>query len=200
MLFFLFLVLFSCDTGTNTTGNNLNPDSTDTDPTGPLPAILHISPNTGVLPNDQLTITGTDLDSVSYALFTGEADKIYPTSISYTELKLFMPEMAQSGPILLVTKGGRIATVDIVTQKPDVNNFNSGAAVSTGENVTIGGTFFNLLASVLFSGSSSPVSVTGPTDGQYNVIVPSDAGPGLIKLIMNNGEIVNTVVNVTFVE
>lgn len=153
-----------------------------------VPTELAASPATDIVANDVITVSGKNLDLVTTILFPGVADAIAPEAQSEKELTIAMPEMAQSGDMVLNLASGKTVAIPIVTLKPVVTAFNPNPSFA-GSAVSVEGTNLDLVASIIFGGDLS-VEVTNPTAAGFTVTVPTLATSGLVTLVMHNGETV----------
>lgn len=159
-----------------------------------------------------LTVTGTDMDLVVSATFPNSDTPVTMevTEATATQVTVTVPDLAQSGDLLLNMANGESVTVPFVTVKPAISAFNP-AALTAGEVVTITGTDLDLVASVVFEGEGNPsVSIVAPgepaegegedSEKEVNYIdehtlritVPMTASTCAPKLVMKNGEEVET--------
>jgi len=153
-----------------------------------VPTELVASPATGIKAGDVITITGVNLDLVTNVTFPNVEDAVELDSQSATEVKVTMPEMAQSGELILNTASGNTATVNIETLKPVVTSY-SAATITAGSDITLSGTNLTLITKVTFGGNKS-VEVEPASATALTVTVPVTAETGNITLTMNNGETV----------
>lgn len=151
-----------------------------------VPTDVAAAPASGLRGGDEIVLTGTNLDVVTDLSFPGVDEAIVPTAQSEHELKVVMPEMAQSGNLILNTKSGKQVSVTIETLKPQVESY-TPSSVPAGESLQINGQNLDLVASVTFNGGQT-VEVTSPSVQRLSVVVPMQAETGNIVLNMHNGE------------
>lgn len=151
-----------------------------------VPTDVAAAPASGLRGGDEIVLTGTNLDVVTDLSFPGVDEAIVPTAQSEHELKVVMPEMAQSGNLILNTKSGKQVSVTIETLKPQVESY-TPSSVPAGESLQINGQNLDLVASVTFNGGQT-VEVTSPSVQRLSVVVPMQAETGSIVLNMHNGE------------
>lgn len=159
------------------------------------PAITSIAP-TDVQFNNEITITGTDLDIVAKVKFSGNQEAA-PTSASLTEIKVSVPVGTTSGTITLVANNG-----DEVTSAQSLNILASTSAVITqmpsmaqpGELINIVGENLAEVTEVIFPVNISATMFGIKTNELIQVIIPTSVqtGIGTIKLITVNGETIES--------
>lgn len=153
-----------------------------------VPTGLVASPATDIKAGDVITITGIDLNLVTTVSFANVEDEVELDSQSATEIKVTMPEMAQSGDLTLNTASGNTATVAIETLKPVVTSY-SAATIPAGNDITLTGTNLTLITKVTFGGDKS-VEVEPASATALTVTVPVTAETGNVVLTMKNEETV----------
>jgi hypothetical protein len=153
-----------------------------------VPGELVATPSTGLKADDEITVSGTNMELVTSVAFAGVEDAVTPTDITPTGIKVTFPAGAQSGDLTLNTASGKTASVEIETLKPEVTTYNPNP-VSAGESVEIHGLNLNLVASVTFGGGKK-VDATAASATSLTVKVPTDAETGEVTLTMANGETV----------
>lgn len=168
------------------------------------PLIGTISP-TDIQVNNLLTVTGNDLDIVSKVQFTGGTEANV-SSASLNELTVMVPVGTQSGPIHLIANNG-----DEVISAVSLNILASTSATVTsmpasarpGDMIDIVGVNLDEITEVIFP-IDVPATMFGlKTDVLIQVVVPQGAktGNGVIKLITNMGEVIETpLINITGVD
>ncbi len=157
------------------------------------PSITSIAP-TDVQFNNEITISGNDLDIVAKVKFSGGKEAV-PTSASLTELKVNVPVGTTSGTITLVANNG-----DEVTSVEMLNILASTSATITqmpataqpGEMINIVGLNLGEVTEVIFPDDISATMFGIKTNELIQVVVPANAktGMGTLKLITVNGEII----------
>lgn len=151
-----------------------------------VPTDVAAAPASGLRGGDEIVLTGTNLDVVTDLSFPGVDEAIVPTAQSEHELKVVMPEKAQSGNLILNTKSGKQVSVTIETLKPQVESY-TPSSVPAGESLQINGQNLDLVTSVTFNGGQT-VEVTSSSAQHLSVVVPMQAETGNIVLNMHNGE------------
>jgi YD repeat-containing protein len=158
-----------------------------------LMRIDSVTPNTGVVPGNTLTIVGQNFDPVASnnaVLFTGVSGSVpaLVTSASATQLTVQVPQGAVTGAIR-VQRLGQTATGPVVTiQTLTVTSISPTTPVVSGSTITLTGQGFSLNANgntVSFlgaGGTSIPVTVTTTDPTQLSVQVPAGSVSGLISV------------------
>jgi hypothetical protein len=142
--------------------------------------------------NADIVISGTDLDLVVDALFTGNIKGTIGTR-SGTQMTVTVPVGAKTGKITLITKNGNkvLSPVDItiLTNLPDFTSF-SEAKGSPGKILTLNGTGMLLIKELVFPGNITATAYGIKTDTKVEVYVPQNTTPGygVIKMITYEGE------------
>lgn len=153
-----------------------------------VPSKVVASPASGIRGGDEILLTGSSLDLVVDLSFPGVDEKVLPAAQSENELRVVVPEKAQSGQLVLNTGSGKQVSVAIETLKPQVDSY-LPAEVPAGEALLIKGQNLDLVASVTFAGGQT-VEVTAPAADELQVYVPMEAESGNVTLNMHNGEMV----------
>lgn len=153
-----------------------------------VPSKVVASPASGIRGGDEILLTGSSLDLVVDLSFPGVDEKVLPAAQSENELRVVVPEKAQSGQLVLNTGSGKQVSVAIETLKPQVDSY-LPAEVPAGEALLIKGQNLDLVASVTFAGGQT-VEVTAPAADELRVSVPMEAESGNVTLNMHNGEMV----------
>lgn len=153
-----------------------------------VPSKVVASPASGIRGGDEILLTGSSLDLVVDLSFPGVNEKVLPAAQSENELRVVVPEKAQSGQLVLNTGSGKQVSVAIETLKPQVDSY-LPAEVPAGEALLIKGQNLDLVASVTFAGGQT-VEVTAPAADELQVSVPMEAESGNVTLNMHNGEMV----------
>lgn len=153
-----------------------------------VPSKVVASPASGIRGGNEILLTGSSLDLVVDLSFPGVDEKVLPAAQSENELRVVVPEKAQSGQLVLNTGSGKQISVAIETLKPQVDSY-LPAEVPAGEALLIKGQNLDLVASVTFAGGQT-VEVTAPAADELQVSVPMEAESGNVTLNMHNGEMV----------
>jgi YD repeat-containing protein len=158
-----------------------------------LMRIDSVTPNTGVVPGNTLTIVGQNFDPVASnntVLFAGVSGSVpaLVTGASATQLTVQVPQGAVTGAIR-VQRLGQTATGPVVTiQTLTVASISPTTPVVSGSTITLAGQGFSLNANgntVSFlgaGGASIPVTVTTADPTQLSLQVPAGAVSGLISV------------------
>ena len=150
------------------------------------PTELKASNDNPVKNGAELVITGKDLDVVALVSFPNVAESIVVTP-SASEIKVVVPELAQEGDITLIMANGKKVTVAYKLVKPTVTAY-SANPVSAGGALSITGQNLDLVKTVKFNESETPVEVEIQSDGTLlNLTVPMDAKSGAVTLQLKNG-------------
>ncbi len=155
------------------------------------PVISNVGP-TDIQFNNELTITGTDLDLVANVKFSGGTEAV-PTSVTPTEVKVAIPVGTQSGAITLVT-----TNASEVTSAQLLNILASTSATITsmptqakpGQMIDIVGENLDEVTTIIFP-VDVPATMYGvKTATLIQVVIPTNVqnGVGRLKLITVNGE------------
>jgi hypothetical protein len=159
------------------------------------PTITGINPLagvvTGVTGSPTVTISGTNLDTVTQVQFgaaTATAVPVFPTPNNGLSITVAVPTNAVSGPITVVNPAGSAVSSQSFTVTPTITNF-SPAAGPIGTAVTITGTGMAGLTDVVFLGATgfNPVTVqaagfTSLSPTQVVLNVPAGATTGKIEV------------------
>jgi uncharacterized repeat protein (TIGR03803 family)/YD repeat-containing protein len=158
-----------------------------------LMRIDSVTPNTGVVPGNALTIVGQNFDPVASnntVLFTGVSGSApaLVTGASATQLTVQVPQGAVTGTIR-VQRLGQTASGPVVTlQTLAIASISPTSPVVFGSTITLTGQGFSLNANgntVSFlgaGGASIPVTVTTADPTQLSLQVPAGAVSGLISV------------------
>lgn len=88
-----------------------------------VPSKVVASPASGIRGGDEILLTGSSLDLVVDLSFPGVDEKVLPAAQSENELRVVVPEKAQSGQLVLNTGSGKQVSVAIETLKPQVDSY-----------------------------------------------------------------------------
>lgn len=154
------------------------------------PVITSFAPTEGK-PNTSVTITGTNLDLVATATFTGNINGTI-TSQSLTQLAVTIPVGAKTGPITLTAKNGTdvaSASFTVLTNLPTFTSF-SETKGTPGKILTLNGTSMLLIKELVFPGNVYATAYGVKTDTKVEVYVPKTVTPGFgqIRMITYEGE------------
>ena len=144
--------------------------NTNSPPTVKPPTINSFSPAAGAV-GSQLTLSGTNLSSVTQATISGSNATITP--VSATQLKLTVPAGAQTGPISLTNLAGQTTSVASFKVTPKLASFTPVSGIR-GSQTQITGTTFTGATAVKF-GSIAASNYTVDDDSHITVTVPNTA-------------------------
>jgi uncharacterized repeat protein (TIGR03803 family)/YD repeat-containing protein len=158
-----------------------------------LMRIDSVTPNTGVVPGNTLTIVGQNFDPVASnntVLFTGVSGSVpaLVTSASATQLTVQVPQGAVTGAIRVQRLGQTVTGPVIAIQTLSVASISPTSPVVSGSTITLTGQGFSLNANgntISFfgaGGTSIPVTVTTADPTQLSLQVPAGAVSGLISV------------------
>jgi hypothetical protein len=155
-----------------------------------VPVIAGISPNP-VGNGQTLTVTGTDLDLITTATFGGGKQGTLLGGTA-TEIRITVPLDATEGPVTFGTAAGKsVSSADLALLMPTITAL-SPLELKANTTLTITGTEFDIVVAVVFTGGNR-VTVTGATETEIVVTVPSGTLSGPITLVTTNGtEITST--------
>jgi hypothetical protein len=134
-----------------------------------------------------LTIKGKDLDLVKTLSFPN-AGETSIASKSETEIKVTVPETAQTGDITLSLANGKSVTVAYKLVEATITAF-VPTSLMAGNQVIIRGTDLDLVASITFPTNQivEAKDFVKATSGAIAVVVPSGASGSGVVLTMKNG-------------
>lgn len=143
-------------------------------------------------PNNDITITGSDLDLVAEVWFAGDI-KGTMGAVSETQLAVTVPVGAKTGKVKLVSKNGveveSASDLTVLQNLPDFTSYseNKGAP---GKILTINGSKLLLIKELIFPGGLKATAYRGKSDTQVEVYVPVEVpvGVGSIRMITYEGE------------
>lgn len=159
------------------------------------PSISDVSP-LDIQVNNELTITGNDLDIVAKVKFSGDKEAV-PSSVTATEIKVIVPVGTTSGGITLVANNGdEVGSTQLlnILASTSATITNMPASAKPGEMIDIVGVNLDAITEVIF-----PVNVSATMYGLKSatliqVVIPNNVatGIGVIKLITGTGEIIES--------
>lgn len=157
---------------------------TTTDLVMAVPVIGGISPNP-VENGTTLTVTGTNLDLITSAIFGGgKAGTLLGGTA--TEIKITVPKDALEGAVSFGTAAGKsVSSAFLALMVPTITSL-SPMELKTNADLTITGTELDLVVQVLFTGGTQ-VPVTNPSETEIIVTVPSGTVSGPITIVTTNG-------------
>jgi len=150
-------------------------------------SITSFTPTT-IKPGSELTITGDYLNMVGEVIFTDRipvSDTAF-TSQSRTELKLVVPEEAQTGKIAVSNAEEDpiivYSTSNLTVTLPAFTSITPNP-VKAGTALTIAGTDLDLVETVILGGPGNVTSFTSQTGTEIILTVPDDTKDGIVTLV-----------------
>ena len=153
-----------------------------------VPTEVQATPATGVRAGNTITLTGKDMGLITNVTFPNVSEPVALASQTEEQATVVMPEMAQSGNLMLNTGSGKQVAVAIETLKPAVSGY-TPTTVSAGESVTLSGSNLDLIASITF-GDGEAVAVTPSAAPDIEVPITTAEGEVTVTVTMANGETV----------
>lgn len=146
---------------------------------------VNVSP-TSVKNEEDITVTGTNLDLVDKVTFGGGKQGTIKAGGTTTQVLVTVPIDAVSGVVDFVTKAAKtVHGPSLTIIDPAFASFTpSSAAAKT--DIIIAGTNLDLVTDVVFFGGNKGTIVTG-SSSQMTVTVPVGAKTGKITLVAKNG-------------
>jgi hypothetical protein len=137
----------------------------------------------------QVSLTGSDFTNASDVQFSGVSASFTVTDDS--DLTVYVPSGAGTGPISVVTPDGTATSTDsfTVTETPSITGFTPEQG-PVGTQVSLTGSDFTNASDVQFSGVSASFTVTDDSD--LTAYVPSGAGTGPISVVTPDGTATST--------
>jgi len=149
------------------------------------PVITNISPDPAKTGQD-ITVTGTNLDLVSSVTFGGGSEGTIVSS-SATELTVTIPADAQEDVVTFNTDGGVSVESDAISLVlPTISDI-TPTDFFTKDTITITGTDLDVVDFVRFTGDAEGEVLSGGTETEIDVKVPSGSLSGTIVLVTTNG-------------
>ena len=153
-----------------------------------VPTEVQATPATGIRAGNTITLTGKDMGLITNVIFPNVSEPVALASQTEEQATVVMPEMAQSGNLMLNTGSGKQVAVAIETLKPAVSGY-TPTTVSAGESVTLSGSNLDLIASITF-GDGEAVAVTPSAAPDIEVPITTAEGEVTVTVTMANGETV----------
>lgn len=159
------------------------------------PVISGISP-ADIQVNNEITITGNDLDIVAKVKFSGGTEATV-TSATLTEAHVVVPVGTQTGPITVVANNGdEVSSAQALTILASTSAVITGMPTSAapGDMIDIVGENLGEVTTVIFPGGVPGTMFGQKTDVLIQVVVPLNVqtGFGVIQLITVNGETIES--------
>ena len=141
-------------------------------------------------PGENITITGNYLNWVNKVVFDGGAVTEF-VSQSMNELVLQVPMEARTGRMTIMTGGTKPLAIEMeqnfIVTLPSITGL-APNPVERESNLTITGANLDLVRSVIFAGVTEPITeFVSQTPTQLVVMVPAEAGNGVVKLVAPSG-------------
>ena len=155
-----------------------------------LPRATSISPNP-IKHQENLTITGTDLDLAKKIYFTGVSTPVTSfVSQNSTQLVVTVPAGAKAGPLSLGTASDvqTQTTVNLQLTLPAISGITPNPA-DPGADITITGTNLDLVTSVTFSNTAPVTNFVSQSPTEIVVTVPVGSARGVLTLGVLNSTV-----------
>ena len=168
------------------------------------PSFTTISP-LAVQFNNNITVTGTDLDLVAKVTFTGGTESAVSGG-SATEFTVAVPVGTQTGPVTLVMlNGDQVVSTDQITILPSTSATitNMPTSARPGDMINIEGVNLSEITTVIFPGNVLATMFGQKTDVLIQVVIPQtvQTGMGTITLVTATSEIITSpVINIQGVD
>lgn len=142
-----------------------------------------------IRPGELLTITGTYLNLISEVIFPKGKLVAQLQSQSKTEIKVMVPEDAQTGRIVL-SNGEEDpilveSDIDLIVSIPAISSL-SPNPVKAGTKLTISGTNLDLTRDIIFSGGHTVTDFVSKSATKIELTVPGASQDGNIKLVVKS--------------
>lgn len=149
------------------------------------PVFSSFSPTTCKANND-ITITGDDLDLVKEVIFEGGVKGAIGTR-TLTQMVVTVPVGAKDGNIQIIAQNGESVTsvgqLTVPTNLPVITSFTEVKA-APGKILTINGSNLLLVKELVFPGDLTATAYGLKSDSKVEVYVPSQVAPGIGKILM----------------
>lgn len=169
-----------------------------------VPTITTMTPET-IMAGTDLTITGTNLDLVKQARFTGSSKIVDITTAPATSMIVTVPTDALTGVVTLITLNGTevvssapltvtAADIPVVTHMP--------ASIKPGQLLVIEGTKLNLVETVIFANGVKATNFGTRSATLLEVYVPEEVARGVnnMQLITFSGKTVTAPITISGVD
>lgn len=135
----------------------------------------------------ELRFLGVGLDNITKITLPGNEDITDINQISSEEIRITVPQDAQTGYVTLTNKdGGTITTKTPLTfSEPISIDAISPLTVKPGEEITITGDYLNLIHSVIFEDGIEDSTFISQSRKEIKIAVPKDAQTG--RIILSDG-------------
>ncbi|WP_168194038.1 IPT/TIG domain-containing protein [Pontibacter sp. SGAir0037] len=155
-----------------------------------LPTVTALAPGL-VRHEENLTLTGTDLDLLGAIVFPGGTRVSDFVSQTANQVVVKVPNNANAGSLTLVAKNSLVATeteVELKLVLPAITSMTPNP-VKHGANLTISGTNLDHVKSVVFNGEGAVASTfVSQSSSSIVVTVPNKATAGNLKFITKRGD------------
>lgn len=136
-----------------------------------------------------ITISGSNLDLADgVKLKWGETVKdVEFAEVDASALTFIMPDEALDGSVYVITRSGEEIDAGSYTLVKSAATNYSPSEVEAGDDLVINGTDLDLVKTVTFVGSSTPVEPSVKSEASLTVRVPDDGKTGALTLTLLNG-------------
>lgn len=156
---------------------------------------VSVTPTT-VKNEEDITVTGTNLDLVDQVMFGGNKQGTIKAGGTATQIMVTVPVDAISGVVDFMTKAAKTVHGPSLTIVDPVFTSFSPASASAKTDITINGSDLDLVTKVSFTGGvNGTIGARNAT--QMTVTVPVGAKTGKITLTTKNGNMVNSATDFT---
>lgn len=154
------------------------------------PGITSITPNP-VKNGSELTIKGTNLNLTQSIAFANVASPVTAfNSKTDTEIKVTVPETAQTGTLTLNAASGKTASGTYTLVQPSVSS--TSTPIVGGQSLTLYGSDLDLVSAVTFEGSNETINISTQTESSLSFVIPNTIlGASKIVFKCKNGLSVN---------
>lgn len=154
------------------------------------PGITSITPNP-VKNGSELTIKGTNLNLTQSIAFANVASPVTAfNSKTDTEIKVTVPETAQTGTLTLNAASGKTASGAYTLVQPSVSS--TSTPIVGGQSLTLYGSDLDLVSAVTFEGSNETINISTQTESSLSFVIPNTIlGASKIVFKCKNGLSVN---------
>ena len=150
------------------------------------PGITSITPNP-VKNGSEMTIKGTNLDLIQDITFANVSSAVTVfNSKTATEIKVTVPETAQTGTLTLNAASGKTASGAYTLVQPSVSS--TSTPIVGGQSLTLNGSDLDLVSAVTFEGSNETINISAQTESSLSFVIPNTIlGPSKIIIQCKNG-------------
>lgn len=158
-----------------------------------VPEVTDISAHEGKFKaKATITISGSNLDLATGVRIKWEetVKEVEYSKVDVSTLTFIMPDEALDGSVYVITRSGaEIHAGDYTLTVPSVaaENYYNPSVVEAGDDLVITGTDLDLVKTVTFVGSSTPVEPSAKSETTLTVKVPDSGKTGALTLTLLNG-------------